>query len=157
MIYKYKDIEDLKKKIKDKHVSFTCGCFDLLHRGHVEMIKDAKGNSDILVVGIMPDSYIEKRKGCNRPIQNQKNRAILVDSLKHVDCVLLLVSEVIEGKLPVGAVIDLKPTVYVSRSTQWKKYIRDLNKNKVKLKILDTKKIDSTSKIISKIIKLNCE
>jgi len=77
--------------------------------------------------------------------------------LKHVDCVLLLVSEVIEGKLPVGAVIDLKPTVYVSRSTQWKKYIRDLNKNKVKLKILDTKKIDSTSKIISKIIKLNCE
>lgn len=153
MILSYKEINQLKKRLKGKKFSFTSGCFDLLHKGHIQMIQHSKKPDMPLVVGIFPDEYVKERKGKDRPVHTQKDRAALIDALKSVDYVLLLTSEVVEGKLPVGAVRDLQPTVYVTRSMQWKKYLSEMQDIGVRVEMLKTKQISSTTQILDKIKK----
>ena len=54
-----------------KTVVFTNGCFDIIHRGHVEYLRKAKALGDLLVIGLNSDESIKKIKGNTRPIQNQ--------------------------------------------------------------------------------------
>jgi D-beta-D-heptose 7-phosphate kinase/D-beta-D-heptose 1-phosphate adenosyltransferase len=61
------------------------GCFDILHLGHIEMLKFARGLGDALYVGIDSDVRISENKGSNRPFQNQETRMAVLDSLKFVD------------------------------------------------------------------------
>ena len=66
-------------------VVFTNGCFDILHRGHVEYLKDSRKLGDKLVVGINSDLSVKRLKGSNRPINNQEDRAYLINALECVD------------------------------------------------------------------------
>tara|TARA_Y100000296_G_C5114102_1_gene226774 strand:+ start:381 stop:782 length:402 start_codon:yes stop_codon:yes gene_type:complete len=66
-------------------VIWTNGCFDILHRGHVEMFKYAKSLGDKLVVGIDSDKKVREDKGDMRPINNQDDRKFLLESIKWVD------------------------------------------------------------------------
>jgi len=70
-------------------VVFTNGCFDLLHRGHIEYLKKAKKLGDILIVGLNSDSSVKKIKGEGRPIQGQADRAVILASLYFVDYVCI--------------------------------------------------------------------
>ncbi len=68
---------------------FTNGCFDILHRGHVEYLHQARAMGDALVVGINTDASVERLKGPGRPIVPQEDRALVVGGLEAVDAVTL--------------------------------------------------------------------
>ena len=64
---------------------FVNGCFDLLHRGHLELFEYAKSLGDHLTVGIDSDSRVKELKGNHRPINTQDDRKFMLESLKWVD------------------------------------------------------------------------
>ncbi len=66
---------------------FTCGAFDLLHAGHVVMLKEAKQNCDYLIVGLQTDPTID-RKDKNKPIQSIYERYMQLQAIKYVDEIL---------------------------------------------------------------------
>jgi len=90
-IVKLEELIQIRKKAREqnKKVVFTNGCFDLLHRGHIEYLKKAKRLGDILIVGLNSDSSVRKIKGQGRPIQKQADRAAILDSLYFVDYVCI--------------------------------------------------------------------
>ena len=70
--------------IKLYKVGFTCSAFDLLHPGHILMLKDCKNVCDYLIVGLQSDPTIN-RKSKNKPIQSLEERKIMIESVKYVD------------------------------------------------------------------------
>ncbi len=88
------DVLTLKKIRTDlrqnrKKVVFTNGCFDILHRGHVEYLLNAKALGDVLIVGVNSDGSVRRIKGEKRPIILQDDRAFIVSCLSPVDYVCL--------------------------------------------------------------------
>ncbi|MEQ9169745.1 MAG: D-glycero-beta-D-manno-heptose-7-phosphate kinase [Rhodospirillales bacterium] len=85
-------------------VGFTNGCFDLLHPGHVSLLRQAKGQCDRLVVGLNSDASVKRLKGEDRPVQGEAARAAVLASLAGVDAVVLFAEDtplaLIEGLLP---------------------------------------------------------
>ena len=80
-----------RKRIKNegKRVVFTNGCFDILHRGHVEYLRKAKALGDVLVVGVNTDSSVRRIKGADRPVIDESDRAFVLAALASVDYVCL--------------------------------------------------------------------
>jgi len=76
-------------KAEGKKVVFTNGCFDLLHRGHLHLLREAKKLGDILIVAINNDLSVKKLKGPKRPILPEADRAELIGALEMVDYVTL--------------------------------------------------------------------
>jgi rfaE bifunctional protein nucleotidyltransferase chain/domain len=70
------------------------GCFDILHRGHMEMFKFAKDFEGTVVVGIDSDSRVRELKGETRPINNQDDRKFFLECIKYVDKVVIFKNEV---------------------------------------------------------------
>lgn len=64
---------------------WTNGCFDILHRGHIELFKYAKSLGDYLIVGIDEDQRIKESKGNSRPINNVDDRKAILESIKYID------------------------------------------------------------------------
>ena len=83
MLGKIKKYENWKKL--NKIIVFTNGCFDLLHKGHIDLLYKASTYGDKLVVGINSDESVRKLKGENRPIENQNIRKKKLLKLKFVD------------------------------------------------------------------------
>ena len=65
-------------------IGFTCGAFDLLHAGHVVMLKEAKQNCDYLIVGLQPDPTLDRQEK-NKPIQSMYERYIQLQAIKYID------------------------------------------------------------------------
>ncbi len=89
---------NLKKKLaywkfKDFKIVFTNGCFDVLHRGHIEYLAKAAQMGDILVVGLNSDESVKKIKKPPRPLQDEQSRAIMLASLCFVGSVILFDEE----------------------------------------------------------------
>jgi rfaE bifunctional protein nucleotidyltransferase chain/domain len=76
-------------KFFGRKVVFTNGCFDILHRGHVDYLAKAKSLGDILVVGLNDDRSVLRLKGPQRPIIDQDDRANILAGLKSVDYVVM--------------------------------------------------------------------
>lgn len=74
---------------RTQRVVFTNGVFDLLHRGHVEYLTEARNLGDALLVGINSDASARRLKGAGRPINSEIDRAIVVAALECVDAVTL--------------------------------------------------------------------
>ena len=70
------------------NVGFTCSAFDLLHAGHVQMLKDAKEECDYLIVGLQTDPTIDRPKEKKKPIQTLVERSIQLNAIKYVDEVI---------------------------------------------------------------------
>ena len=69
-------------------IIWTNGCFDILHRGHIEMFRHAKSLGDKLIVGIDSDERVKLDKGKGRPINNLSDRMHVLSAIKYVDMVL---------------------------------------------------------------------
>jgi D-beta-D-heptose 7-phosphate kinase/D-beta-D-heptose 1-phosphate adenosyltransferase len=74
---------------REGRLIFTNGCFDVLHRGHVEYLHHARALGDFLVVGLNTDASVERLKGPGRPIVPQEDRAVILAGLESVDAVTL--------------------------------------------------------------------
>ncbi|HEY5814320.1 MAG TPA: D-glycero-beta-D-manno-heptose 1-phosphate adenylyltransferase [Terrimicrobiaceae bacterium] len=83
---------------------FSNGCFDILHRGHVQYLEFARAQGDALVVGLNSDASVLRIKGPGRPINNEKDRAAVLSALRAVDGVVVFDEEeprsLIEAILP---------------------------------------------------------
>ena len=104
-------IEKLNYKVNqwksDKQkIVFTNGCFDIVHRGHIEVLAQTADLGDKLIIGLNSDSSIQKIKGKNRPIINEECRAILLAALSFVDAIILFKQE-----NPLKLISKLKPHV----------------------------------------------
>jgi rfaE bifunctional protein nucleotidyltransferase chain/domain len=82
-----------KWRIQDLKIVFTNGCFDLLHRGHVEYLSKAADLGDILVIGLNTDESVSRIKGPHRPIQDEESRAQIMAALLFVDTVVFFNEE----------------------------------------------------------------
>lgn len=94
---------------------FVNGTFDILHRGHLELLNYAKSLGDYLCVGIDTDERVKEKKGPTRPIHNQDERKFFLENLKAVDEVRLFSSD----KELEGLVKSFKPDIMVVGS-DWK-------------------------------------
>lgn len=70
-------------------IVFTNGCFDILHRGHVDYLSKAADLGNKLIIGVNTDASVSKLKGPHRPIQDQESRMLILASLAFVDAVIL--------------------------------------------------------------------
>jgi rfaE bifunctional protein nucleotidyltransferase chain/domain len=89
-------------------VAFTNGVFDIIHRGHVDVLTAAREHGDALVVGINSDASVKRLKGPARPVRNESERAYVLAGMEAVDCVVLF-----EQDTPLELVIALRPDVIV--------------------------------------------
>jgi len=76
-------------RFKNEKIVFTNGCFDILHRGHVEYLAKAASLGTKLIVGLNSDASVKRLKGEKRPINKEEDRALLLASLLFVDQVIL--------------------------------------------------------------------
>lgn len=107
-----KTIEELKSK--GKKIVFTNGCFDILHRGHAEYLEQAKSLGDFLVVAVNSDSSVKRLKGKDRPVNNETDRAFMLDKLRAVDIVTIFTEDT-----PYNVISEVKPDVLV-KGGDWK-------------------------------------
>ena len=69
------------------------GCFDVIHRGHIELFRYAKAQGDYLIVGLDKDSRISESKGVSRPINKLEDRVFVLQSIKYIDEVVAFGSD----------------------------------------------------------------
>jgi D-beta-D-heptose 7-phosphate kinase / D-beta-D-heptose 1-phosphate adenosyltransferase len=85
---------------------FTNGCFDILHRGHVDYLQASRALGDRLVVGINSDASVRRLKGSRRPINDQHSRVAVLSALRCVDQVI-----VFEQDTPYELICQLRPSI----------------------------------------------
>lgn len=110
---KIKSLDELKTltaaaRTNGKIVVFTNGCFDLLHRGHVHLLRKAKALGDMLVVAINSDPSVKLIKGPNRPILAETDRLELIASMEMVNYVMLF-----DARDPYNIISTLLPDILV--------------------------------------------
>ncbi len=100
----------IRSQLKEsgRSVVFTNGCFDLIHKGHLDYLKKSKSFGDVLIVAVNSDSSVRKVKGKGRPILPQKDRAEIVAALEPVDYVFIFNEET-----PLRVINVLKPDILV--------------------------------------------
>jgi rfaE bifunctional protein nucleotidyltransferase chain/domain len=76
-----------------ENIIWTNGCFDVLHRGHIELFKYAKSLGGKLFVGIDSDKKVQKDKGLRRPINSEEDRKAMLECIKFVDQVFVFNSQ----------------------------------------------------------------
>jgi len=100
--------EDFESLRRERKVVFTNGCFDIIHPGHVRLLKEAAALGDILVVGINSDDSVRRLKGPGRPVQDEKSRAEVLKALSAVDAVVIF-----DEDTPLEIIKKIKPDVLV--------------------------------------------
>lgn len=95
-------------KNESKTIVFTNGCFDLIHKGHIEYLAIAKSLGDKLIIGLNSDNSVKRLKGEQRPINNQESRALLLASFLFTDAIV-----VFEEDTPEKIIELLSPDILV--------------------------------------------
>lgn len=146
---KVKAIDELKEILKalkasKKRIVFTNGCFDILHPGHIHLLKRAKSFGDVLIIGLNSDSSISKIKP-GRPILPQDARIEVLSEISLVDYIV-----VFDEEDPVAVIKEIEPDVLVkggdwkieqvkgrefAKETKTVKYLKDWSTTKIIEKI----------------------
>jgi D-glycero-beta-D-manno-heptose 1-phosphate adenylyltransferase len=113
MFLKLKNWNEAAKQVQSwknqgLEVVFTNGCFDILHFGHIAYLQEAKAKGNKLVIGLNSDASVQILKGVHRPINDQKSRIAILDSLSFVDLVV-----VFEEETPLELITLLVPDILV--------------------------------------------
>ena len=130
MITTHTNLDILKKKIltrqelvrqvaiwrlKDYRVVFTNGCFDLLHRAHIDCLSKAADLGDALIIGLNSDSSVKQlNKGVNRPLQSENDRALLLSSIQFIEAITIF-----EEATPYELIKAVQPDV-LTKGGDWK-------------------------------------
>jgi D-beta-D-heptose 7-phosphate kinase/D-beta-D-heptose 1-phosphate adenosyltransferase len=95
-------------RAQGQKIGFTNGCFDLLHPGHVSLVRQARARCDRLVLGLNSDASVGRLKGAGRPLQDENSRAQVLASLGDVDAVIIF-----DDDTPLALIEALKPDLLV--------------------------------------------
>ena len=83
----------IRAKFNSQKVVFTNGCYDIIHRGHIELLNRAAMLGNLLIVGLNSDNSVRKLKGPNRPVQDEMTRALVLAAMRVVDYVVIFDEE----------------------------------------------------------------
>lgn len=108
------NLERFLQDRSDKKIVFTNGCFDIIHRGHVEYLNEAKKLGDILIVGLNSDASVRKLKGSERPVNQELDRQFVLQNLKAVDFV-----EIFSEQTPLKLIKKINPDI-LAKGGDWK-------------------------------------
>ncbi len=136
-------------RIKKKKLVVTNGCFDILHSGHIKLIKQSKEFGDILILLINTDKSVKKNKGSSRPILKENIRLKILSSIKYIDYIIPF-----DDKTPVKLYKMIRPDILVKGGQYRKDKIagsKIILKYGGKIKLVKMVNKISTSIIIDKI------
>lgn len=167
MIIKFEDLKNIRQLHKDKKIIICSGWFDMFHIGHLNYLKKAKEQGDILIVFCRNDSEGKLIKGNDRPIINEIQRVTILDSLKYVDYVILssnvnynaeipnnlTIKDELKWKRYIPIIKELQPNLVITLKESFiggnmNNWLDNLN---IKYKYLDREQGISTTDIINKI------
>jgi rfaE bifunctional protein nucleotidyltransferase chain/domain len=111
IVRKITTVENLKPVLTElqtagKKIVFTNGCFDIIHRGHVEYLAKAASFGDFMVLGLNSDSSVRRLKGETRPVQDEYSRSVILSGLEFVDAVVLF-----EEDTPYSLIKSIEPDI----------------------------------------------
>lgn len=95
-------------RFQEKKLVFTNGCFDILHRGHVQYLAEAASLGDYLIIGLNTDASVKQLKGPSRPYLDQETRAMILASMGFVSAVILF-----DEETPYQLIRTVKPHILV--------------------------------------------
>jgi rfaE bifunctional protein nucleotidyltransferase chain/domain len=107
------NVEELKpilEKLQQNRqkIVFTNGCFDIVHRGHVEYHSKASDTGDFMIVGLNSDASVKRLKGNNRPLQDQTSRALVLAAMEFVNAVVMF-----DEDTPYNLIKSLQPDILI--------------------------------------------
>ena len=140
---------EASKSNKEQVIVFTNGCFDIIHSGHLDLLKEAKSYGDKLIVGLNSDKSVRKLKGPERPIIGQSERKKILSALKFVDEVIIFNEE-----NPLKLIKKLKPSILVKGADYTKEQVVGaafVESYGGETKLVKLTKGKSSSKIINKL------
>ena len=140
---------EASKGNKEQVIVFTNGCFDIIHSGHLDLLKEARSYGDKLIVGLNSDKSISKLKGPDRPIIGQSERKKILSALKFVDEVIIFNEE-----NPLKLIKKLKPSILVKGADYSKEQViggEFVESYGGEIKLVKLTKGKSSSKIINKL------
>jgi cytidyltransferase-like protein len=153
----FQSLAEIKAMLpQGKTVTLVGGCFDLIHVGHIHLLEYAASLEDLLVVAVLSDTYSRSYKDVERPVINQKQRVIMVASIRFVDFVYISDTspssfETLELLKPSSVVFGEEP----SSSEKMKRRIANITNASPETKVKFLPRYDeeeiSTSYIIQKI------
>ncbi len=153
---KIQNVKDLsiiitERKKRGEKIVFTNGCFDILHTGHIKILRESIKHGDLLVVALNSDESIRRYKSNNKPVVSEADRATIISSFDFVDYVVIF-----DEDTPLNTIKKLKPDV-ITKGGDYKKD-QVVGKTFVErcggeVKIIPLEKNRSTSHIIDKIRK----
>ncbi len=116
IINKIKDRKDAEAVVKEwtldgEKIAFTNGCFDIVHRGHIDYLSKAKDLGTKLVLGLNTDASVQRLKGPQRPVVDEQSRAILMAALQFIDLVVFF-----DEDTPYELIKSLQPDILVKGS-----------------------------------------
>jgi len=146
-----KDLLPIVRRLKKtgKRIVFTNGCFDLLHSGHLKLLREAKSQGDILIVGLNSDASVKKIKGPGRPLISEKERVEMLADLQPVDYIVTF-----EEEAPDNLISRILPHVLVKGADYDKNQVRGrsiVEKSGGKVVLVPLLPNCSTSGLLSKI------
>ena len=98
-------------RFKNYRIVFTNGCFDIIHRGHIEYLAQAASHGDILIIGLNTDNSVRRIKGETRPVQDEYARAITLAALQFVNAVVLF-----DDETPYNLINKVQPDILIKGS-----------------------------------------
>jgi len=101
-------VSDFLKLHNKKKVVFTNGCFDIIHKGHIEYLSKAAGFGEKLIIGLNSDASVRRLKGEGRPVQDENSRSLILASMEFVDYVILF-----EEDTPFELIRQIQPEVLI--------------------------------------------
>ncbi|MBI3494762.1 adenylyltransferase/cytidyltransferase family protein [Candidatus Saccharibacteria bacterium] len=139
MIIKASELTEFRKKHENEKIVYCGGVFDLLHLGHLDVLKELRataGDKGLVVVGVTPDSRVKHRKGETRPAHDQETRIAVIDALRYVDCSFISPERSKYEFIGYGVLKDLKPNVFITADDVWEQERAWLQEQGTQLKII---------------------
>lgn len=154
IIYDFKQLELIIKKLNElnKNIILTSGCFDIIHVGHLNTLKEAKKLGDILMVCLSSDEQIKLLKGNDRPINNYKDRIDLFKTIIWVDYIILYDEVHIEKEETLDNIMKIvSPKYWVKGNDYNEQNILEKHPHLKNIKLITNIENKSTTNIINKI------
>ncbi len=137
-----------KGQAEGRTFAATNGCFDILHVGHVRYLQKTKSLADISIVMLNSDKSVKLIKGADRPINNEQDRAEILNALIYVDYVVLF-----EEKSPAKLLEAIKPDIYTKGADYTLETLPERDvvvRNNIKVEFIEFVQGKSTTNIINK-------